>query len=93
MNLSNLNPKRFGDDLSKSGSFFGHLHASWKLGFDITARIVVFGGIRPEMNDEGKTFTRKDCSGRRWSSNTATLMVSASGLEGDCLLSRPMNPL
>ncbi len=65
LNLSDLNPKGFGDDLSKDDSFLGHLYASWNLGFDATARIVVFGSIGPEMKDAGKTFARKDRSGRR----------------------------
>ncbi len=51
LSLSDLNPKGPGDDLSKDDSFFGHLHAFWKLGFDATARVVVFGGIGPEMKD------------------------------------------
>lgn len=51
LHLGDLKPKAKDDDPDKDDSFFGHLYSFWKQGFDVNARIVVFGDIGRELSD------------------------------------------
>lgn len=54
LSLSHLNPKDKNTSLDEDDSFFGHIHALWKQGFNVRARVVVFGDIGPEIAEIGE---------------------------------------
>lgn len=51
LHLNNLSPKNKNSSLDEDDSFFGHIYSFWKQGFNVSARVVVFGNVGQEMSN------------------------------------------